>query len=230
MRAAYSGTEDALGRAAAAELAGDAELVEVADVRSVLVAVAEGRVDLGVVPFEDSVHGSSAAVVDHLVFGASDLVVVAELDQPDPDASPPATRRHVAVATAPRLPVTDAQTLVFVVPGFNRPGTLTEVLASFSARGINLTRVESRPLAGHLGMYGFLVEFEGDPTDPLVRGALGDVLQATSTVKYLGSFRAGRRAWGEVTGREVSGNLLTVPADVEALAERLAHGAGGDPT
>lgn len=223
MRAAYSRTEDALGRAAVAELAADAELVEVDGVRSVLVAVADGTVDLGVVPFEDSVHGSSAAVVDHLVFAATDLVVVAEVDQPDPDASPPATRRHVAVATTPARPPAAAQTLVFVVPGFNRPGTLTEVLASFSARGINLTRVESRPMAGHLGMYGFLVEFEGDPTDPLVREALGDVLQAAATVKYLGSFAAGRRAWGEVTGRLVAGNLLADPTDVEALAERLAR-------
>ena len=223
MRAAYSRTEDALGRAAVADLAGDAELVEVDAVRSVLVAVTEGTVDLGVVPFEDSVHGSSAAVVDHLVFAATDLVVVAELDQPDLDAAPPATRRHVAVATTPVQPPAAAQTLVFVVPGFNRPGTLTEVLAAFSARGINLTRVESRPLAGHLGMYGFLVEFEGDPTDPLVREALGDVLQAASTVKYLGSFAAGRRAWGEVVGREVVGNLHGDPDDVEALAERLAR-------
>lgn len=222
MRAAYSRTEDALGREAVSELAGDAELLEVDGVRAVLSAVADGTVDLGVVPFEDSVHGSSAAVVDHLVFGSTNLVVVAELDQPDPDTDPPATRRHVAVATAPVAPDTAAQTLVFVVPGFNRPGTLTEVLAAFSARGINLTRVESRPLAGHLGMYGFLVEFEGDPTDGLVREALGDVLQAASTVKYLGSFAAGRRSWGEVIGREVAGNLLVGLDDVDALARRLS--------
>lgn len=221
MRAAYSRTEDALGRQAVAELAGDAETVELDDVRAVLHAVDAGTVDLGIVPFEDSVGGSATAVVDHLVFGSDRLLVVAEVDQPVPGADPPATRRHVAVATTPAAPSAAAQTLVFVVPGFNRPGTLTEVLASFSSRGINLTRVESRPLAGHLGMYGFVVEFEGAPTDPIVREALGDVLQATSTVKFLGTFAAGRRAWGHVTGREVRGNLLHELADLDALADRL---------
>lgn len=221
MRAAYSRTEDALGRDAAAELAGDLPLVELDSVRAVLRAVEDGDVEVGIVPFEDSVGGSTLAVVDHLVFGSERLLVVAELDQLVPDTDPPATRRHVAVATTLIAPGPASQTLVFVVPGFNRPGTLTEVLASFSSRGINLTRVESRPLAGHLGMYGFVVEFEGAVTDPVVRGALGDVLQAASTVKFLGTFAAGRRAWGHVTGREVRGHLLNDLADVDALAERL---------
>ena len=221
MRAAYSRTEDALGRDAAARLAGEATLVELDSVRAVMDAVEADEADLGIVPFEDSVGGSATAVVDHLVFGTHALVVVGELDQPVPDADPPATRRHVAVATRPVLPAAAAQTLVFVVPGYNRPGTLTEVLASFSSRGINLTRVESRPLAGHLGMYGFVVEFEGAVTDEIVREALGDVLQAASTVKFLGSFAAGRRSWGQVSGREVRGNLLHDLGDVDALAERL---------
>lgn len=221
MRAAYSRTEDALGRDAAAELAGDAELVELDSVGAVLHAVENDEVALGIVAFEDSVGGSATAVVDHLVFASTRLLVVAEIDQLVPDADPPATRRHVAVATTMRLPGPAAQTLVFVVPGFNRPGTLTEVLASFSSRGINLTRVESRPMAGHIGMYGFVVEFEGAVTDPIVREALGDVLQAASTVKFLGTFPAGRRAWGHVTGRQVRGHLLRDLGDVEALADRL---------
>lgn len=220
-RAAYSRTEDALGRQAVSELADDADRIELPDVRAVLEAVAAGDADVGIVPFEDSVHGSSAVVVDHLVFGTHDLVVVAEVDQADPDADPPATRRHVAVATTPVLPHAAAQTLVFVVPGFNRPGTLTEVLASFSSRGINLSRIESRPLAGHLGMYGFLIEFEGAPTDAIVQEALGDVLAAAATVKYLGTFAAGDRAWGQVVGREVVGNLLRDLDDVQLLARRL---------
>ncbi len=223
MRAAYSRTEDALGRSAVDQLAHGAEQVELDSTRAVLDAVEAGEADLGIVPFEDSVGGSATAVLDHLVFGTRSLVVVAEVDQPIPGADPPATRRHVAVSTTPAAPGAAAQTLVFVVPGFNRPGTLTEVMASFSSRGINLTRVESRPLAGHLGMYGFVVEFEGTVLDPVVREALGDVLQAASTLKFLGSFAAGRRAWGHVTGREVAGNLLHDLADVDALAERLGE-------
>jgi len=221
VRAAYSRTEDALGRTAVDVLAGGADLVACDSVREVLATVTRGEADLGVVPFEDSVHGSAVAVVDHLVFQADNLVVVAEVDQLDEASDPPATRRHVAVATSVSVPPTAAQTLVFVIPGFNRPGTLLEVLASFSSRGINLTRVESRPLAGHLGMYGFLIEFEGAPTDVEVRDALGDVLAAASTVKFLGTFAAGDRAWGQVVGREVQGNLLRTLADVEALADRL---------
>lgn len=222
MRAAYPRSEAPPARDAAAALAPDAELVELDDVPAVLAAVEDGEVDLGVVVLEDSVVGAWRTVTDHLVFGTSRLLVVGEHDVVVQGTDPRVTRRHVALGTRPVAPTRDGQTLLFVVPSFNRPGTLLELLAALSSRGINLTKVESRPLSGSLGMYGFLIEFEGSPTDEYVQEALADVIAAASVVKFLGTFAAGQRAWGQVVGRDVAGDLLTDVADVQALAERLA--------
>jgi prephenate dehydratase len=221
VRAAYLGPDDGPAREAATRLLPDADHVAMADARALLDAVESGGVDAGVVPFEDSVAGSDPVVIDHLLFHTTRLLVTAEVDLAVPGADPAATRRYVAVRTDP-IPVAVApQTLLFVVPGFNRPGTLLEVLAAFSSRGINLTKVESRPLAGTIGMYGFLLEFEGAPADPVVRDALGDVLHASSAVKFLGTFSAADRAWGEVTGRPLSGQVLHTLADLDDLVAAL---------
>lgn len=221
MRAAYFDADDGLARRAAERLFPGVELAAAPSARGLLDAVEAGDLDAGVVPYEDSVAGSHAEVVDHLLFRSERLLVQAEADLTVPDTSPPVTRRYVRVGTEPVAVGTAAQTLVFVVPGFNRPGTLLELLAAFSSRGINLAKIESRPLAGHLGMYGFLLEFEGAPGEPHVREALGDVLHASSAVKYLGTFSAAEREWGEVTGRDIPGPLLRTVADLDRLVTAL---------
>ncbi len=218
MRAAYSRHDGRLAEQARGVLAPDAEVVATDSEVDALRAVESGEVDVAVVRFDDSVDGSNAEVVDHIVFDSTSLLVRAEVDLPTTTNGWEATARYVAVATSLLDDVAAPETLIFLVPGFNRPGTLSESLASLSSRGINLSKFDSRPLAGNLGMYGFLVEFEGSPTDPLVQDALSDILQVASTVKYLGTFSASSRVWGQVVGREIAGNLLTSLADLDRLA------------
>lgn len=212
MQAAYSGPADGFGRVAAAQLYPDADLREAAAPVAAMRLAEAGEVAVAVVPFEDTRAGVATEVVDHLVFGAADLVVVGETDVVVDSGSdgPETVRRFLAVSTEPASDVSRPQTLLFVVPGFNRPGTLSELLAAFSSRGINLTTLQSRPLGAALGMYGFLIEFEGSPADRLVRGALADMLAATQAAKYLGTFDEGERRWGQVRGRDLAGRPLTL--------------------
>lgn len=187
------------------------------DVATVLAAVDDGRADLGIVPLEDSHDGLCAATVDGLAFDTSDVVVVDELDLQDGDV----TTRWIMVGTQPARDVVDPQTLLFVIPRLNRPGTLLEMLAAFSSRGLNLTRFGTRPLHGALGMYGFLLEVEGSPRDVWLADALADVLSASSHLKYLGTFPAGERTWSQVSGRLPAGVDLRTLDDLETLAVRL---------
>lgn len=213
-------------RAATLALLGqEAAAVAVAlpDPATALRTVADGVHARAVVPFEDSRDGTVAATLDPLVFDLAGLAVVAEVDRVD-DADVPRTVRWVVVmpaVDAPR-PTADVrvQTLLFAVPHLNRPGALTEMLAAFSSRGLNVGRFEPRPLHAALGMYGFLLEVEGHPGDPWFAEALADLLAATSTLTHLGSFPAGERAWSAVTGRTPAGPGLRDRDDLASLVDR----------
>jgi prephenate dehydratase len=70
----------------------------------------------------------------------------------------------------------------------DRPGLLVSVLQEFSTRGINLSKVESRPTRARLGEYIFLVDLLGHRDDPPIREALDLVRQQASFVKVFGSY------------------------------------------
>lgn len=194
-------------------------------VAEVLAAVDAAAVDhdtLGVVPLESSHTGPDPDTVDGLVFATRDVVVVAETDLVTVETGGgEVTMRWVTVGTRPPMHVVDPQTLLFVIPQLNRPGTLLELLAAFSSRGCNLTRFATRPLRGGLGMYGFLLEVEGSPADAWMQDALADVLGASSHLKFLGTFAAGQRAWSPVTGVTPAGRDLRTLSDLSDLAEHL---------
>ncbi len=70
----------------------------------------------------------------------------------------------------------------------DRPGSLVEVLQEFAARGLNLSKIESRPSKESLGKYFFLVDIEGHREDPLVAQALERVRFRTGRLKVFGSY------------------------------------------
>lgn len=74
--------------------------------------------------------------------------------------------------------------VVFETP--NTPGALNRALALFGDRGLNMTKIESRPHRSELGRYVFFVDFEcGD--GPLTE-VLGELAGRTSAMKYLGRY------------------------------------------
>jgi prephenate dehydratase len=78
--------------------------------------------------------------------------------------------------------------LVFSELGEDHPGALVEALQEFSSRGINLSRIESRPLRSGLGRYMFFCDLEGAASDPAVAEAIEALRAKASSVRVLGSY------------------------------------------
>jgi prephenate dehydratase len=70
----------------------------------------------------------------------------------------------------------------------DHPGALLEILTEFAVRGINLTRIESRPTRRALGDYYFSIDFEGHVLDARVGEALMGLHRICGEVRFLGSY------------------------------------------
>jgi prephenate dehydratase len=82
-------------------------------------------------------------------------------------------------------------TLVFHELGDDRPGALTQALAELSNRGINMTRIESRPRRSGLGRYLFFIDLDGNVEDAAVAAGLDALRTQAETVRVLGSYQVG---------------------------------------
>jgi prephenate dehydratase len=80
--------------------------------------------------------------------------------------------------------------LVFQGKGSEAPGWLVTCLAEFAGRGVNLTRIESRPQRRGLGKYLFLLELDGADSNPAVASAIAGLRTHADVVRVLGSFPA----------------------------------------
>ena len=72
----------------------------------------------------------------------------------------------------------------------NEPGALYRILEPFAARGLNLTKIESRPTKRRPWEYVNFVDFEGHRETPAVAGALAELRQRCLFLKVLGSYPA----------------------------------------
>jgi prephenate dehydratase len=80
--------------------------------------------------------------------------------------------------------------LVFWGPGDASPGWLVRCLSEFAFRGVNLTKIESRPMRARLGHYRFFVDCEGDARRSPVADAVAGLRAHCERVKVLGSYPA----------------------------------------
>lgn len=99
--------------------------------------------------------------------------------------------RFVWLAPAVEAPDGGNKTSV-VFWGFNdeSPGALVGVLRELSDRGINLTRIESRPRRVGLGHYMFFADLEGGTGDTRVARALAALRARVEELRVLGSYTA----------------------------------------
>lgn len=70
----------------------------------------------------------------------------------------------------------------------DRSGALLEILEQFAMRGVNLTRIESRPTKKAFGEYCFSIDAEGHVAEPRLRGTLKGLHRVCRAVTYLGSY------------------------------------------
>lgn len=89
----------------------------------------------------------------------------------------------------PRDPSRPSKTsLTFWGAGDTSPGWLVRCLSEFAFRGVNLTKIESRPLRGQLGHYRFFVDCEGDARDGRAAEAVEGLRKHCEQVRILGSY------------------------------------------
>ena len=95
--------------------------------------------------------------------------------------------RFILIAKDPEIyPGADHLSLMFKVG--HTPGSLTRVLARFSALGLNMTKLESRPISGADFHYMFYMDFEGSIYDPSVRKLLSELEQELELFVFLGAY------------------------------------------
>ncbi|MBF0625187.1 MAG: prephenate dehydratase [Magnetococcales bacterium] len=128
---------------------------------------------------------SAAAVASELCAELYGLKVL----QRDIQDSAMNTTRFLVIARQERLPPPDQAcktSLLFEVR--NIPAALYKCLGGFATNGVNLTRLESRPVLGRNWAYHFYLDFQGRPGDPAVQNALEELDFFTTNLKMLGCY------------------------------------------
>ncbi|HET6699424.1 MAG TPA: prephenate dehydratase [Nocardioidaceae bacterium] len=114
------------------------------------------------------------------------LAVLAEGIGDNPDA----ITRFVLVSRPglPAPPTGRDKTSLVAFMRDDHPGALLEILEQLTMRGVNLTRIESRPTGAALGNYCFSIDCEGHVEDARVGEALMGLRRVCADVRYLGSY------------------------------------------
>ncbi len=101
-----------------------------------------------------------------------------------------AVTRFVQVSRpgAPMAPTGRDKTSLVAFMRRDHPGALMEILEQLTVRGVNLTRIESRPTGHALGDYCFSIDAEGHIADHRVGEALMGLRRVCADVRFLGSY------------------------------------------
>jgi prephenate dehydratase len=101
-----------------------------------------------------------------------------------------AQTRFIQIGLAGKAPAStgrDKTSVIIEMPN-DRPGALLEMLEQFAVRGVNLSRIESRPIGDKLGRYRFNVDAQGHIEDAAIAEALKGLHRFSPRVQYLGSY------------------------------------------
>jgi prephenate dehydratase len=138
--------------------------------------------------------GTRAAIGPRMAAVRYGGVMLAEDLEDDPgNATRFAWLARVEAAPAPPVDGPAKTALVFWGAGSGSAGWLVSCLAVFAFAGVNLTRIESRPLRRGMGEYMFFLDLEGSMADPAVSGAVDGLRTHAEVVRVLGSFATSTR-------------------------------------
>jgi prephenate dehydratase len=135
---------------------------------------------------EEGVHYDAAICAPIVATEQPGLQVLAE----NIGDNPGAVTRFVLVSRPGALPHrtgADKTTVVVPLPE-DRPGALMEILDQFATRGVNLSRIESRPTGQYLGHYFFSIDADGHVEDARVADALAGLHRISPATRFLGSY------------------------------------------
>ncbi|KGM12969.1 prephenate dehydratase [Cellulomonas bogoriensis] len=116
----------------------------------------------------------------------------------------------------------DKTTLMVHLPS-NQAGALLEMLEQFATRGVNLSRIESRPIGDALGRYSFSIDAEGHLEDERVAEALMGLHRVCPHVRFMGSYPRVDAPAGQVRPGTHDADFLAARRWVQDLRTGAAH-------
>ena len=127
----------------------------------------------------------TAMIGSRSIAGYHDLAVLEDNIEDSQGAN---LTRYNVFAREPVQPSAGAiTTIVFTVP--HQPGALTNALKTFSDRGIDMTKIESRPLPDQPYEYMFYVDLDGSLSEARIREAIDDLeFSSTQWLRVAGSY------------------------------------------
>lgn len=131
--------------------------------------------------------GADAAIAASTITKHYKLKVLAKNIGDNKNAQTRFLQIGLAKGVAPKATGKDKTSVIVELPT-DRPGALLEMLEQFAARGVNLSRIESRPIGDQLGRYRFNIDIEGHVDDSAVAEALKGLHRFSPKVIFLGSY------------------------------------------
>jgi 3-deoxy-7-phosphoheptulonate synthase len=155
--------------------------------KEILEAVISGNADSGILPIENTRSGGFNDVYDLLL--TAQLVIVGEEKVKNPNSED--QTRYIVVSRKPvkidlRIPCKTS----IVMSTAQQAGALVDALSVFKDQQINLSKIESRPVAGNPWEELFYLDFEGNTEDPRIQSALDEVTRKVRFLKVLGCYPA----------------------------------------
>ncbi|MCD8053435.1 MAG: prephenate dehydratase [Lachnospiraceae bacterium] len=92
------------------------------------------------------------------------------------------------IATGKKIYRQDAGKIRICFECRHATGVLYRLLSNFAFNGLNMTKIESRPIPGRNWEYRFFIDFEGNLDEPRVKTALAGIRREASLCKVLGNF------------------------------------------
>lgn len=179
---------------------------------AVLLAQHEGSDDLGFEAALVAPHTAAAYGLEVLATGVED--------------NPGAVTRFIVVARSGVVPPrtgADKTTLLVHLP-HDDAGALLTMLEQFAARGVNLSRIESRPIGDALGRYAFSIDADGHLADERVAATLIGLHRVCPTVLFLGSYPRADAVASTVARGTSDAEFAAAYAWVAGLREGLGDG------
>lgn len=158
--------------------------------------LAEHLPDASVIPAMSTAAAAAALLEEPQPFDAAVSQRVAadiyglEVLADDIQDTDEATTRFVLVRLPGQIPDPSGadKTTLSLFMHLDQPGALLAILTEFAVRGVNMTRIESRPTRKALGDYYFSVDIEGHVNDSRVAEALMGLHRVCLDVRFLGSY------------------------------------------
>jgi prephenate dehydratase len=153
-----------------------ATVVEVLSNGAAALAAADGSYDAAVCAPIGATRNKLAVLAEEIADHKDSLTRFALVARPGP----------------PSKPTGDDVTSLAVYISADRVGALLAVLTELAVRGVNLTRIESRPTGEQLGRYVFFLDCTGHVAQARMGEALQGLHRVCAEVKFLGSYPRAR--------------------------------------